>query len=204
MKKCLTVVMIFFYCSLFAQINIDSVLIAFNNIQPDSIDVSKLVQKQIESARLKETTDRTIEVEDTVGFSKNENIENATIPISVSVINKPANNKVIELINSFSIGVKIFFLFSALIILIVSLRRMLIRFKKRIKNGIKQRIAMIREEKIVIKKDRNKTRTRKSLRKDKVIEKLSEAGMNSKAKELSISKGEILLAARLKTFSYGK
>ncbi|MDQ7817329.1 MAG: hypothetical protein RDU14_09940 [Melioribacteraceae bacterium] len=204
MKYCLTVVMIFFYCSLFAQINIDSVLIAFNNIQPDSIDVSKLVQKQIESARLKEATDRTIEVEDTVGFSKNENIENAAIPISVSVINKPANNKVIELINSFSIEVKIFFLFSVLIILIVSLRRMLIGFKKRIKNSIKQRIAMIREEKIVLKKDRNKTRTRKSLKKDKVIEKLSEAGMNSKAKELSISKGEILLAARLKTFSYGK
>lgn len=63
---------------------------------------------------------------------------------------------------------------------------------------------MIREEKVIIKKDRIKTRARKSLKKDKLIERLSESGINSKARELSISKGEILLAARLKTFSYGK
>ncbi len=204
MKKFLIAIMLFSSYSYFAQVNIDSVLIAFNNFQPDSVDVSKLVQKQIEAARMKEESILKSENENKVDLNKQENIEIATIPVSAAVINKPANNKIVEFINSFSIEVKIFFTFSLLIVLIVSFRRILIRFKKKIKNSLKHRIAMIREEKVIIKKDRIKTRARKSLKKDKLIERLSESGINSKARELSISKGEILLAARLKTFSYGK
>jgi hypothetical protein len=204
MKKFLTAIMLFFSSSYFAQVNIDSVLIAFNNFQPDSVDVSKLVQKQIEAARMKEESILKSENENKVDLNKKENIEIATIPVAAAVINKPANNKIVEFINSFSIEVKIFSIFSLLIMIIVSFRRILIRFKKKIKNSLKHRIAMIREEKVIIKKDRIKTRARKSLKKEKLIERLSESGMNSKARELSISKGEILLAARLKTFSYGK
>lgn len=204
MKKHLLAIILFFNCSLFAQLNIDSMLVAINNIAPDSIDVSQLVWNQIEAARLKETDLQNRVDDDKTKISKNEEMQSTLIPISVAVVNKSANNKILEYLNSASIEIKLFFVISALIILLVSLRRVTIRFKKKIKNSLKQRIAMIREEKVIVRKDRKITQRRKSLKKDKMLENLSEAGLNSKARELSISKGELLLAARLKSFSYGK
>lgn len=204
MKKLLLAIVIIFNCSLFAQLNIDSVLVSISTIATDSIDVSKIVWNQIEAARLKEANLQNPVVYDTIEISKNEELQSTLIPISVAVINKPTNNKILELINSASIEIKIFFVISTLIILSVSLRRITIRIKKRIKNSLKQRIAMIREEKVIVRKDKNITRKRKSLKKDKILENLSDAGLNNKARELSISKGELLLAVRLKTFSYGK
>lgn len=204
MKKLFLAIIIFFNCSLFAQLNIDSVLVAINNTAQDSIDVSKLVWNQIEAARLKEANQENQVVDEKTEISKNEEMQSTLIPISVAVVNKSSSNKILELLNSVSIEIKIFFVLSALIILSVSLRRVTIRFKKKIKNSLKQRIAMIREERVIVKKDKNISRRRKLLKKDKLINNLSEAGLNSKARELSIAKGELLLAARLKSFSYGK
>lgn len=63
---------------------------------------------------------------------------------------------------------------------------------------------MIREEDVIVKKDRKLSKTRKALRKIKVIENVPSGSLDLIARELSISKGEILLASKIKKFEYGK
>lgn len=191
-------------CSIYAQVNIDSVLSKLSYIQQDTINISELVRKQIEEARSKAETSEFFVEEKPAQDTTTANIESAVISIPVANISKTETNKVTEMIESLSINVKIFLAISIVILILVSFRRLLIRLKKNVGNGLKKRIAMIREENVIVKKDRKLSKTRKALKKLKLIENISGNGVELMARELSISKGEILLASKIKKFEYGK
>lgn len=204
MKRFLIILLMLTTCSIYAQVNIDSVLSKLSYIQQDTINISELVRKQIEEARSKAETSEFFVEEKPAQDTTTANIESAVISIPVANISKTETNKVTEMIDSLSINVKIFLAISIVILILVSFRRLLIRLKKNVGNGLKKRIAMIREENVIVKKDRKLTKARKALRKLKFIENISGNGVELMARELSISKGEILLASKIKKFEYGK
>lgn len=204
MKRFLIILLMLTTCRIYAQVNIDSVLSKLSYIQQDTINISELVRKQIEEARSKAETSEFFVEEKPAQDTTTANIESAVISIPVANISKTETNKVTEMIDSLSINVKIFLAISIVILILVSFRRLLIRLKKNVGNGLKKRIAMIREENVIVKKDRKLTKARKALRKLKFIENISGNGVELMARELSISKGEILLASKIKKFEYGK
>lgn len=204
MKRFLIILLMLTTCSIYAQVNIDSVLSKLSYIQQDTINISELVRKQIEEARSKAETSEFFVEEKPAQDTTTANIESAVISIPVANISKTETNKVTEMIESLSINVKIFLAISIVILILVSFRRLLIRLKKNVGNGLKKRIAMIREENVIVKKDRKLSKTRKALKKLKLIENISGNGVELMARELSISKGEILLASKIKKFEYGK
>lgn len=204
MKRFLIILLMLTTCRIYAQVNIDSVLSKLSYIQQDTINISELVRKQIEEARSKAETSEFFVEEKPARDTTTANIESAVISIPVANISKTETNKVTEMIDSLSINVKIFLAISIAILILVSFRRLLIRLKKNVGNGLKKRIAMIREENVIVKKDRKLSKTRKALKKLKLIENISGNGVELMARELSISKGEILLASKIKKFEYGK
>lgn len=182
--------------SLLAQVNVDSVLSEGKFIHPDSIKISELVKQQIEEAKLKALQEEEIR--------KAGQYEAKIIPIALTVPGKSIKNTSSNFLNSISTEVKVLIAVSFLLLLLVLFRRVLIHFKKNVKNQLKKRIALLREENIIVKRDRKKTRVRKFLAKDKLLTGMSEKNMTRKAKEMEISKGELMLAARLKFLEYGK
>ncbi|NMB83613.1 MAG: hypothetical protein GYA14_17535 [Ignavibacteria bacterium] len=204
MKKLLTIVMIFFISNLFAQVNIDSVLSKITYVPQDTVNISELVKMQIEQARLKEEISKSVANETPKQYEEAEKAKSSVITIPVSSITTVKNNRLVDFFNSLSIDVKIFLAVSTLILLTVLFRRIIIQLKKNEGKGLKKRIAMIREEDVIVKKDRKLSKTRKALRKIKVIENVPSGSLDLIARELSISKGEILLASKIKKFEYGK
>lgn len=204
MKKLLTIVLIFFVNTLFAQVNIDSVLSKITYVPQDTINISELVKLQIEQARLKEEMSKSAVDETTKQYEDVDKAKSSVITIPVSSISTVKSNRLFDFFNSLSIDVKIFIAASTLIFFTVLFRRILIQLKKNEGKGLKKRIAMIREEEVIVKKDRKLSKTRKALRKIKVIENVPSDSLDLIARELSISKGEILLASKIKKFEYGK
>jgi len=204
MKKLLTIVMIFLMSNLFAQVNIDSVLSKITYVPQDTVNISELVKLQIEKARLKEEMSQSVANETPKQYEEAEKAKSSVITIPVSSITTVKNNRLVDFFNSLSIDVKIFIAVSTMILFAVLFRRILIQFKKNEGKGLKKRIAMIREEDVIVKKDRKLSKTRKALRKIKVIENVPSGSLDLIARELSISKGEILLASKIKKFEYGK
>jgi hypothetical protein len=191
-------------CKIYAQVNIDSVLSKLSYIPQDTINISELVQKQIEEARNKAETSEIFIEEKPVEDSTKNIIESAGISIPVSNISKVQSNRIFEMFDSLSTNLKIFVAVSIVILTLLAFRRILLRIKKNVGNSLKKKIAMIREENVIVKKDRKLSKTRKALRKLKMIENISGNGIELMARELSISKGEILLASKIKKFEYGK
>ncbi|HOI28405.1 MAG TPA: hypothetical protein PLZ15_01500 [Melioribacteraceae bacterium] len=198
MNKILITVFLFLAGVNSAQVNIDSVLSSINYLEPDSVNISKIVQAQIESAKLKAIQDELKPVE-----NKNTE-ETGRISIPVMNIKKTEKPGLIDYFNSLKPEVIIFISVSALLIVAVISRRIAIGAKKKVKNSFKQKIAMIREENLILKPDRKRRKVRLLLRKNKFVEKLAGQNISSQARELEISKGEILLASRIKILEYGK
>lgn len=198
MKKILiNILLITFYISAYAQVNVDSVLSEGKFIHPDSIKISDIVKQQVEEARLKA---RQKEEE----YQQSKQYQARIIPVNIAVPKKVLRKDSFEFFNSISAEVKIFLLISFLLILSVAARRYFINFKKKVKNQLKRKIAFIREENVIVKKNRKKIRIRKLIARDKKLVHMTEKNMTRKAKELEISKGELILAARLKFLEYGK
>lgn len=198
MNKTLIVLLILICRIVSAQVNIDSVLSSVNYQEPDTVNISRIVQAQIEEAKAK-----AMQEEHKPVVKEN--------PVAVSSISVPvANLKGTEKHGLFSFfgtlkpEVIVFTIISSLLIASVLLRRIVISSKKKMKNSIKQKIAMIREENVILKPDRKRRKVRLLLRKNKFVEKIASGNINSKARELEISKGEILLASRIKILEYGK
>ncbi|MEW6194119.1 MAG: hypothetical protein AB1521_03065 [Bacteroidota bacterium] len=198
MKKILiNIFLITFYISAYAQVNVDSVLSEGKFIHPDSIKISDLVKQQVEEARLKA---RQKEEE----YQQSKQYQARIIPVNIAVPKKVLRKDSFGFFNSISAEVKIFLLISFLLILSVAARRYFINFKKKVKSQLKKKIAFIREENVIVKKNRKKIRIRKLIARDKKLAHMTEKNMTRKAKELEISKGELILAARLKFLEYGK
>lgn len=203
MKKNVAIVIILLTGNLLAQINIDSVLSKINYLPQDTVNISELVRQQIEQARLKAELSQIMDEQVT---TKEEviDIKNSTATIPAVSLNTVSNNKLVDTFNSLSTNVKIFLAASLLIVLTVMYRRILVKIKKSVSSRLKKRIAMIREENVIVKKDKKLSKTRKALRKIKVIDHVQNDRIDLIARELSISKGEVLLASRIKKFEYGK
>lgn len=204
MKRFFIILLMLTSCSIYAQVSIDSVLSKLSYFPQDTIKISDLVRKQIEEARLKAESSEIFVEEKPVEDSNKVNIERAAISIPVSNISKEQTNRLFEMFASLSTNVKIFLSISIVILILVGFRRIHMRVRKNAGNGLKKKIAMIRDENVIVKKDRKLSKTRKALRKLKLIENISGNRIELMARELSISKGEILLASKIKKFEYGK
>jgi hypothetical protein len=159
----------------------------------DTISISEMVIKQIEIARLKnEINSHTASVAPKV--------EEEIVEI-VHVKAEPAN-KIVALIVNIPIQYKLFIAISSGIIFFVIGRRVMLSFKMRSKRALKKKISALREEKVISIINPKLQSTRKKL--SGRIKENSVKSINKMAKELSISKGEVMLAARLKFFEVGK
>jgi hypothetical protein len=154
----------------------------------DSICISDLVQQQIKIAREKQSIQTT-----------------AIINVAAKAeINQPINKEFIGFFSSLPLHIKIFLSLSIAILFTVLFRRTLLVLKKKSAQALKNKITMLREEKVVVKTNSKLEEARKQLRNSKSIFETSEKHMSKTAKELNISKGELLLASRLKLFEIGK
>lgn len=191
MKQILSLVIVLLLAkSIYAQdMLIDTTVAA----KQDTISISDMVNKQIEIARLKSEFN-------SHSASVTPKVEEEVVEI-VTVKAEPSN-KLIELLVNIPIQYILFISFSSLIIFFVIGRRVMLSFKKRTKRALKKKISALREEKVVTVANPKLQITRKKL-KGRIREN-SIKSINKIAKELSISKGEVQLATRLKFFEVGK
>lgn len=191
MKQILSIVIVLLLAkSIYAQdMLIDTTVAA----KQDTISISDMVNKQIEIARLKREFN-------SHSASVTPKVEEEVVEI-VTVKAEPSN-KLIELLVNIPIQYILFISFSSLIIFFVIGRRVMLSFKKRTKRALKKKISALREEKVVTVANPKLQITRKKL-KGRIREN-SIKSINKIAKELSISKGEVQLATRLKFFEVGK
>ncbi len=154
----------------------------------DSVCISDLVQQQIKNAIEKQSVQTTTDI-------------NVT---AQAEINQPVNKEIPGFFSSLPLHIKIFFALSIVILLAISFRRTILAFKKRASQTLKNKITMLREEKVVVKTNPKLEDARKKLRNSKSIFDASEKHISKAAKELNIAKGELLLASRLKLFEIGK
>lgn len=187
---------------IYAQVDVDSALnnsrMSFNvtkdSLQGDSIDVKSLVEQQILAAKIKMGNE-----------SKSENQINDPYKLNVSnVPDYKPKKTLLQLFLNLSFEVKIFLIFSVLLFSLVAVRRLVLRIQKKEGMILRNKIKMLREEKIPDRVYDKKTKTRRELIHKIPVKKISEKHITKKAKELKISKGEILLAARLKYLEYEK
>lgn len=154
----------------------------------DSLKLSDLVQQQINIAKEKQSVQTTPVV---------------SVAAKEEVI-QPVNEERPSFLASRPLHVKIFLAGSIVILFALSFRRTLLAFKKRSTTTLKNKIAMLREEKVVAKTDPKLENARKKLRDNKSIFDVSEKHISKVAKELNVAKGELLLASRIKLFEIGK
>lgn len=199
MKKIL-VILFFAACLNFAQ-TADST----NSASADSIDLHALVAKQIAAAMEKKENENlnpvqsenpiAVEKKDTgksVESKEYKSIQADAVPFVVSISAIPWQYKM-------------FAMLTFMIIIFVFARRFALSFSKSSKKAFKKKIGLMREEKVGGSKENPKlVKARRTLKDN--LEQLKNANgqISKRAKQLNISKGELLLAARLKLFEVGK
>lgn len=194
MKKYL-IIILFLTLSTFAQ-TIDTL----NFASTDSVDIKSLVQKQINDALLKNSVthqvEKPIESKNTSFEATNVN-SNATSNVNLNLFAK--------IFASLPLQYKIYLSLSLIIILFVLLRRTLFQLKRKSTKKFKERIALLREEKIggsIVNKKKKQIRLK--LKDNPITLKQNEKEIALSSKQLNISKGELLLAARLKLLEVSK
>lgn len=194
MKKLLLLMLI--SINTFGQ-NVDSV----KNLSSDSVDIRKMLQQQISNAMKKPSTSN----KDLITNQFNEVKENPS-----KILLKDNNTKTnVSLASSLFDKVpfqhKIFIISSLLIVLSVLIRRIIIQHKRKNLREYKNKIALLREEKLFGSIDnKKKKQIRISLRENPITLRQNEKEISLNAKQLNISKGELLLAARLKLLELNK
>ncbi len=163
--------------------------------QIDSINISQMVQEQIDAARKK--------------VSEQKSVPMLKVETKKSAATKKAEagfwtelKSLIPVSSDASIKALIIFAFSLFVFGIILFRRFT---SKKIKpesmnevNGLKKNIALIREEKPVKVKDKNKLRQiRSKLIQNYSSSKMTNESVSRTAKELKIAQGELLLAERI-------
>ena len=153
----------------------------------DSIDIRKIVNDQIEQARKKEETAKTIP---------------ATVSATVVTAGLSGNE-----VPSFSAWYKNELIWKGGLLAVVSvaaltfvlIRRRKVNSPKKLQKALKKNIKNLREEKLIETGDSKLSAIRNRLRKN--IKTYSENGgrFAQKARELNIAEGELLLAARIRS-----
>lgn len=161
-------------------------------IAADSVNISDIVRDQIERAKMKQSAVVIPEVVREAGLDvKNEPV-------------KTEKNKPLSVYASLPIQYQIFIAASILVLLILAIRRTLLVMKKKSSRGLKIKIAMLRDEKIVVRTNSKLASIRRKLKGGREILDASEAKISKVAKDLNIAKGELLLASRMKLYELGK
>lgn len=164
-------------------------------VAQDSVRISDLVQKQIQQAKEKQSVNVLLSA-----YSQKEKI-------SVEAQIAPPPAKTIELMKLFNdqpLHIKIFEMTSLAIFLFVLIRRIGFGFKKKSLRILKDKIQMLRLEKIAAKENPKLKKSRETLLDNEKIYRSSGKQLSKAAKKMNIAKGELLLAARLKLFEVGK
>jgi hypothetical protein len=191
----------------------DSSNISDSGLAIDSVDISQLVSAQIETARKKQT-------QDSIDILEAKNIPLKAVATSQAVITpKPKNEKPqwqalgayveqvlreVSTANEITIKLSIMGAATFFAFIIVYVRRKKINSKRETKANFKDGIKLIREERV---KDRINIGL--SLIRNKLIGSassflLSNDSVAKNARDLNIAKGEIYLAARIKSHELKK
>lgn len=203
MKKLFTIFFCLIVISVNAQINVDSVIskssITLNSgvkdsLPKDTINISSIVQQQILAAKLKMEREA-------LNNNQRDSKEIVTTAANKNIIPKKT---ITQLFLELSFEAKVLIIFSTFLFAFIGIRRTVLKIQKKEKIELKKKIGMLREEKVPSKIDDKKSKSRRELIHNLSVKKLSEKNISKKAKELKISKGELLLAARLKYLEYEK
>ncbi len=180
--------------------------------QADSINIKQIVEGQINAIKekqLKETKKQIVAID----------IKNETTPslTKKGLSNKGSNfvqNSIKPLLNkiqdtffyseAITNKVKILGFASIISLLVVIIRRKIINRKFLKKDGLKDNIRLLREERVVKKTDIKLKGIRNSLVNNTLSYSNTQAGISKVAKEMSIAKGEVLLAAKIKSYELNK
>jgi hypothetical protein len=190
--------MVFLFASMiFAQEKVADVKTELPAEQ-DSVNISDIVQKQIQVALEKQNEVKAYVAPEVLP-------EKIKIPEPVKIAQTPGQlNLVLSFIQNQPVHVQIFAGISLFIVFFVSFRRIIGSVKRKSLNALKQKITMLREEKVRVKENPKLQTARKQLMGKELIFMKSDKQVSKTAKELNISKGELLLAARLKLLEVGK
>jgi hypothetical protein len=191
MKKSLIIVFISFLVSTgLCQEKTDSVHASMNqstlsNTQQDSIDVRALVQSQLEMAREKEKFER----ENSAAIYTTTGKSESTVTGSL--------NKIPSLLNPTNLKVSLLVIFSGILFSVIIFRRKKKNKSNDFEKMFKNNINRMRTENLMRKEDNGLIELRNKLIRSEGINLQSISPM---AKELQISKGELILAAKIKSF----
>jgi len=192
MKYFLTAFLIF-SSILFAQTKeIDSTHTA---VSSDSVNIKEMVLKQIEAAKEKSSISAAVIV------------KTPEVKLGVPADAQQSSveeNRIIHVLNNMPLHIKLFLSLSAIILLAIVFRRVLLSFGKKTTTTIKDKIALLREEKVGSKENPKLKASREQLMNSKILFDATDKEISRAAKDLKIAKGEFLLAARLKLFEVGK
>jgi hypothetical protein len=173
----------------------DSLLLQTENeiTAEDSVNVRELVARQILMAKIKNEK-KAIKEPDIIQTAPE--YENEA-PV---VIKK--KKSVYQLFVDLPFNVKLLISFSAFLFALIFIRRAVLKAQQKARKKLKINIGMMREEKLQPTTDIRRSKFRKELLSNPVINKLNDKNINKKAKELKVAQGELMLAARLKYYEF--
>lgn len=193
MKKFLIAALILFTAMTAKSQTPDSLL----NAAGDSVDIHAMVQKQIDEARQKQVLDKN---------NQSRHIEQqASIAVESPAAKLTLAGNLIAVFKQIPINYKVYAGLSFLILFIIVIRRFITNMDRKSMKVLKEKIGMMREEKVGGAKTNSKQlKSRKELRSTSEVYSVSEEQLSRAARKMNLSKGELILAARLRFFEVKK
>ncbi len=194
MKKIVLIIFLFSSLIIAQQAGADS---SSTTAVGDSVNIREIVQAQIQKALDKK--------DQSYSISTAANVQNTSPAESTSAVEQPSvTEQILLLIWHQPLHLKIFEIGSILVIFFISFKRLSELYRNKSLHALKEKIALLRSEKVLSKQDPKLQLVRKQLSSKDAVFNQSEKQFSKMAKELKIAKGEMLLAARLKLFEVGK
>lgn len=159
----------------------------------DTIDVRELVAQQILMAKIKNEKNEVKQPDIIQAAPQYKN----DVPV---VIKK--KKSLYQLFVDLPFNIKLLISFSAFLFVLIFIRRAVLKAQQKSKKKLKINIGKLREEKLQPVTDYRRSKFRKELLSNPVINKLNDKNITKKAKELKVAQGELMLAARLKYYEF--
>jgi hypothetical protein len=171
-------------------------------VPADSIDLSALVQSQVEAAQAGE-------IKSGINYQVPEKVKPEPVKPKVKVKKQEAGmfENIVITLNNFNrqyLNVTIFIAGSVLILGFFLGRRLLKTIFGQSKRKLKKSINLIRNEKPVYVQNKKLYELRSKLAESNNIYDMSEESIPGKARNMNVGKGEIMLAAKIKAFQLSK
>lgn len=193
MKKILFTAIVFCFALTAKGQSADSLL----NASGDSIDIHAMVQKQIDEARRKQT----LVLSNSASLVETQR----SIAIETAEPKSSGSNSLLILFTRIPFIYKVYAAISFFIMVIIFGRRYISMFNSKSLSSLKEKIGLMREEKIGgSKSDAKLIESRKVLKSNPAVFSGSEDQLSKVARKMNLSKGELILAARLKFFEVKK